>query len=140
MSGDCNFLFVYGTLRQASQAPMSQVLASHSEYMDEGTIQAKLFDVGEYPAVVLSSNKNDTVIGEVFKINNSALLDQLDEYEGCSESDKQPHEYKRIKATAKLSNGKTVEAWIYAFNQSTDSLHLIESGDYMSYLGISITA
>ena len=137
MSADCSYLFVYGTLRQASQAPMSQVLASHSEYLDEGIINGKLFDVGDYPAVTVSGTRNDRVLGEVFKINNPSLLKELDKYEGCSENCTKPHQYKRIKSAVKLRDGKEIQAWIYVWNLSVDSLHLIESGDYMSYLGIT---
>ena len=137
MSAECSYLFVYGTLRQASQAPMSQVLAAHSDYLNEGIVKGKLFDVGDYPAVTISSSKKDRVRGEVFKINNSALLKELDKYEGCSESCSQPHEYRRIQAAVKLRDGSEVQAWIYVWNLAVDNLLLIESGDYMSYLGIS---
>ncbi len=138
MNGNCDHLFVYGTLRQVSQAPMSRVLASHSEYLDEGFIQGKLYDVGEYPAAILSTNKEHRVLGEIYKINNNGLLKELDDYEGCSEAESAPHEYKRVKVEVKMSNKLRINAWMYAFNKPVKDLYLIESGDYMSYLGISL--
>jgi gamma-glutamylcyclotransferase (GGCT)/AIG2-like uncharacterized protein YtfP len=133
----CKHLFVYGTLRKASQDPMSQVLASHAEYLDEASIQGKLFDAGEYPAATVSTKKGH-VYGEVFKINNESLLQQLDEFEGCSSSYDKPHEYIREKVTSTLVSGELVDVWMYVFNGPTDSLHYIKSGDYMAYLGIPV--
>ena len=48
------YLFVYGTLLRQSQSPMSSLLLANSRFIDKAYIRGSLFDIGEYPGLVIS--------------------------------------------------------------------------------------
>ena len=126
------YLFVYGTLLRQSQSPMSALLLSNSRILDKAVIRGSLFDIGDYPGLVLAEKSKSKVMGEVFNLNNpDALFKKLDDYEGS--------EYRRVKAAIKLESGESLQAWVYEFSLPTDSYSRIESGDYMAYLGLALT-
>ena len=132
MSQGSEYLFVYGTLLRQSQSPVSSMLSKHSSFIEKGTVRGKLYDIGEYPGIVVNDDSKKEVMGEVFKLNNSAsLLKKLDSYEG--------KEYKRVKAHVYLDNGDHLTAWIYNFTHPTDDYICIKSGDYMAYLGLILS-
>jgi len=54
-------LFVYGRLRRAVEAPTFILFTEHATYFDDGRVQAKMYDFGSYPGVVLSDCANDRV-------------------------------------------------------------------------------
>jgi gamma-glutamylcyclotransferase (GGCT)/AIG2-like uncharacterized protein YtfP len=117
------FIFVYGTLRKASGTAMSSVLANYSVYVDKASIQAVLYQVDDYPCVIESTNPNDKVSGELYKILDSdTLLPLLDEYEECTEKFPKPHEYIRKLLTITQSDHKQIIAWVYVYNRDVSQL------------------
>lgn len=132
MNENNEYLFVYGTLLRQSQTPMSSLLLSNSKFIDNATVQGVLYDIGEYPGLMLSNNLNAQVKGEVFQLKNPhKLIKELDAYEGS--------EYRKVIASVYLKDGTKLKSWIYVFCLPTDSYVCIESGDYMSYLGLALT-
>ncbi len=129
-------LFVYGTLMKGTGSGMHQLLASHSEFVSSGRIQAKLYEVNRYPGAVESDSKEHQVFGEVYKFNiESDLLEKLDDYEECSNKFPTPHEYLRRPTRIRLPSGESVLAWVYLYNLDTSNLKEIRDGDFLSYLG-----
>ena len=115
MSQSNAYLFVYGTLLRQSQSPVSSMLSKHSSFIEKGTVRGLLYDIGEYPGLVVNDDSKDEVLGEVFKLKNpSTLLKKLDSYEGP--------EYKRIKAHVYLDNGDHLSAWVYNFTNPRTAL------------------
>lgn len=128
------FLFVYGTLRKAMTTVMSAVLTRHCDYVAEGYMHGKLYEVNSYPAAIESSEPHTKVYGELYQIINSALvLPALDAYEECTATFLEPHEYIRKLLTITLFDGSTVTAWVYIFNHDVSRLAPIHSGDYVRY-------
>jgi gamma-glutamylcyclotransferase (GGCT)/AIG2-like uncharacterized protein YtfP len=75
------------------------------------------------------------VKGELYDVRPERwdeVIHQLDRYEGCAVGDPEPHEYRRELVRAKLSNGRSVDAWAYVLNRSSLGLIEIASGDYLS--------
>ena len=68
MREDCYHIFVYGTLRDSSVNHKAHFLKENSEFVSKGTIQANLYKVSWYPAIVLTNNQSDLVHGDVYKI------------------------------------------------------------------------
>jgi len=58
-----------------------------------------------YTGVVLSDQSNEWVPGELFELEEPAILAALDEYEGS--------EYERILVTVTLDTGVEMESWVY---------------------------
>jgi gamma-glutamylcyclotransferase (GGCT)/AIG2-like uncharacterized protein YtfP len=127
-------LFVYGTLRSDPSHEMFHILARHAKFLGEARVAGRLFDLGEYPGMVLQPNDNQ-VKGELYDVRPEhwdQVIHQLDQYEGCTDDDPEPHEYRREIVQAKLSNGRTVDAWAYVLNRPAAGLIEIPSGDYLS--------
>ena len=134
-----DYLFVYGTLRQACPGAMSQLLQDNSRYIGIGSVQAKMYDIGGYPGIVLSSDRRDVVLGDVFEVSRRGSQDKilaaLDAYEECSFEHPQPQEYLRKTMTVNLISHNEIQAWIYIYNYAIDGLPVIASGDYLDFCG-----
>ena len=77
-------LFVYGTLRMGAGHPMYDWLTAHCRYLEMGSFQGRMFDVGEYPAVVADPSGQAWITGEIYTVLTPELLfPRLDRYEGC---------------------------------------------------------
>lgn len=125
-AGDNLFIFVYGTLRKNSGTPMSHILARYSEYIGEATMQGVLYEVEYYPGVVESTQPEDIVCGELYKICDEAiLLPLLDDYEECSQQFLPPHEYVRKALPVTLTSSDSVLAWVYIYNRDVTGLQRI---------------
>lgn len=127
-----DLLFVYGTLKRGSGNAMAGRLARTADFLSEGTYQGRLYLVDDYPGAVPSGDVADQVRGEVWRLRKpSAILAELDEYEGCGQSFSPPTEYERRMEQVTLNNGERVAAWIYLYCHSTDGLRRIESGVFV---------
>ena len=127
-------LFVYGTLRRDAKHELSSLLERHARFVGRGAVRGKLYDLGDYPG--LRSEEDGRVLGDVYEINEkswSFIIHRLDEYEGCSPSDPEPHEYRRDIVPVYLRGGRTLSAWAYVLNRDPKGLTEIVSGDYMSW-------
>jgi gamma-glutamylcyclotransferase (GGCT)/AIG2-like uncharacterized protein YtfP len=127
----CDYLFVYGTLRQDSHSEMYRLLARYANFLGNATYQGKLYIVDYYPGVVRSDNPKNAVFGEVYQLMSAdTVLSQLDDYEACGIGFPEPTEYLRCKEHVTLKSGEIIAAWIYIFNRTTEGLRFIESGDF----------
>jgi gamma-glutamylcyclotransferase (GGCT)/AIG2-like uncharacterized protein YtfP len=66
-----------------------------------------------YTGVVLSGQLDEWVPGELFELEEPAILAALDEYEGS--------EYKRTLVTVALDTGEEMESWVYLLSQGLAS-------------------
>src|SRR5437667_12025129 len=106
-----DFLFVYGTLRKGAAHKMHEILSRHSEPVSRALLQAKLYDLGEYPAAVISENPADVVVGELYALDpehSHDALTALDEDEGIDEA---TTEYRRERHVVTLEDGTRMKAW-----------------------------
>jgi len=122
-------LFVYGTLMRRFGHPMHAALARAAEFVGEASVQGRLHDLGRYPGLVLSGQPGDTVFGELYRLNDAAVLGVLDDYEGCGPGDPEPHDYARRRVSVGADGG-TTEAWVYVYVGPVDGLRRIASGRY----------
>jgi gamma-glutamylcyclotransferase (GGCT)/AIG2-like uncharacterized protein YtfP len=117
-----DFLFVYGTLMRASGHVAYRLLEPHTEYVGEGYFVGRLYRAGDYPVAVASSNPNDRVFGELYRIiNTQTLFTALDEYEGDG--------FVRRKEPI-FDNEAVSEAWMYVFRGDVTPLARIASGRF----------
>ncbi|MEH6497186.1 MAG: gamma-glutamylcyclotransferase family protein [Pseudomonas marincola] len=129
------YIFVYGTLRKNSNGPKSHLLSDHCHYLSDGYIVGALYDLGDYPGVVLSEDPINRVYGECFKLENSGVvLSELDEWEECSASFPDPKLYLRKSCRVILGGNLEVKAWVYIYNRDVTPHTYIRSGDYLTYL------
>ena len=124
-----DYLFVYGTLMQG-QHPMHDVLSEHSQFIGHGWITAQLYQIRDYPGVILSDEPEDKVFGELYLLTNPAVLQQLDDYEECSAAFAEPHEYRREQIPVSISSTASYSAWVYLYNHPIERYHRIRSGRF----------
>lgn len=90
MSGEVNqdgaiYAFVYGTLRAGEINDMTRAAARHGlpapERVAGATLGGRLYDFGNYPGMVLSSDPAECTTGDVYRIAAPlvAVLDEIEE-------------------------------------------------------------
>ncbi len=123
------FLFVYGTLQRPGNSHMADFLALNAEVIAEGFFYGRLYDLTHYPGAVRGKNPDGKVYGTIYKLNNpEKVLPVLDEYEAVEEG-----LYVRGKIPVFISE-EEIECWVYLYNQPTDNLSQIISGNYNKHL------
>ena len=126
------FLFVYGTLARNAGHQMHQHLARNAESAGACYFNGLLYRVAHYPGAVPSSNPDDKVFGELYRLMQAhEVFARLDDYEGCGPNDPQPTEFVRRLKTVYRADGTRAQAWIYLFNRAVTGLPRITSGRFI---------
>ncbi len=127
-------LFVYGTLRRAFNHPFYAFMAKNATFVAEGTVNATLYDLGEYPGAVPS--QTNLVHGEVYLLSKKMCewtLSKLDEYEGYLNHNLTNSLFVREWVTVSLPDKQVTQAWMYWYQHSVTDAVCIASGDYVAY-------
>lgn len=112
---------------------ITQVLRRKSEFIGEGWISGKLYDLGSYPGLVFDPEGGQSVRGEVYRMYQpELLLPVLDYYEMIDPKQAETNEYKRTLLPISIAD-QTKDCWTYIFQQPVGSLPEIISGDYRTY-------
>ena len=113
-------MFVYGTLRK--QECREQIMNKISLDSKNITINAKMYDIGAFPAITLEEG---IVYGEIHKIKEeSNSFETLDCVEGFTKYDESSL-YHRI-----LINSSQGICWTYVWNDTTENYKIIQSGNW----------
>ena len=131
------YLFVYGTLKRSITNPVGVMMRAHANYLAEAIIAGRIYDLGPYPGMVVE-DCGSAVYGELYEIvHPNALLSLLDAYEGCGLTDPHPHEFVRVEATVRDTDGIDYRAWVYAYQGAVDPNRLLQSGYYQPSAGVA---
>ncbi len=129
-----DLLFVYGTLMNNIQSNIAGYLHQNSDFVGEGSLQGRLYDLGNYPGAIYDMQADSCVYGHMFRIfDPENMLKRLDFYEGISLLQPDKNEYRRELVPVEV-NKKPVHCWAYLYNFSTESLEEITEGNYLIYL------
>jgi gamma-glutamylcyclotransferase (GGCT)/AIG2-like uncharacterized protein YtfP len=115
-------LFVYGTLRRGSNNYYAGLLAETTRYVGQGAVAGRLYRVAHYPALVKGHAEHEHVKGDLFEGISAELWALLDDYEG--------DEYAREIVDVLIEDGGTLQAYVYRYVRSSESLEWIRSGDW----------
>jgi len=127
-----NYLFVYGTLRRHYDLKLKGRVEHELEYIGRAKIDGSLYDIGRYPGAVKERNA-DEIIGDVFAVTDPVRVFKiLDQYEG--------DEFKRKRNKVRLKSGKSINAWVYWYNQKPEGKQKIKYKDYFNYIKSKKTA
>lgn len=123
-------LFVYGTLMKGFRADWHRKLGA--EFVGQGTIRAKLYDLGAYPgARVVGADPERRVSGELYRLRDPELaLKTLDKYEEFSPDEPKRSLFVRQLLTVTLEEGRKKRAWTYLYHRGIAKAKLIPSGRY----------
>jgi len=105
------YIFVYGTLKKGF-SNYEYLLKNLTETITRSIFfGARLFDLGPFPAMVLTKGK-DRVIGELMKVSDiDETLRKCDRLEGYNPEDLKGSFYHRIQIVV-----DETKAWTYVFN------------------------
>ena len=101
-----------------------------AQWAGHASVQAQLFDLGPYPALVRGES---VVHGKVAWVDD-ALLARLDAIEEFNPQHPERSEYVRERLDAQLAHGQVASVWVYVFNRSVAAATRITHGDYLRYL------
>ena len=93
----------------------------------------KLYDFGEYPGAVAAPGRAGKISGRLFEVPDSALLKEIDEYEGYNPARPARSLFLRKKRFVTLSNGRRLLSWVYLFNGAPKDGRLLAHGSYSKY-------
>lgn len=137
------YLFVYGTLLAGCRDPfIDRVITDCCRFCGQGFIQARLYDLGEYPGAVVSPRRQDRVYGEVWEVlQPGECFRVLDDYEEYLPHDAESSEFVRSRVVVCLPGKKaTLECWAYMYNKYSGE-HCnkrISSGDWRLHTASAI--
>ncbi len=130
--GERSRLFVYGSLRAGAGHPMHAVLAKAGTFVGRGRVRGHLLRIDWYPGLVRLDDVDDTVVGDLWSLDDPTALRELDAYEGCGPDAEPPHEFERRSTTVVLDDGRTLPAWVYVYAGPVPArLPRIPSGDWL---------
>ena len=137
MSRPLQSIVFYGTLMEGLGLPGKPDLAAlGATRVAPCRVHAALYDTGlGYPALVAAGEAAaGTVTGELWELADpERALPLLDEYESVYPADTSASEYVRLRVRCLEPAGG--EAWIYAWNGSTDGMTRVADGDWRAWTG-----
>ena len=124
-------LFAYGTLLQNHAPAEIAAVVSQLRPAGKATARGHLYDLGSFPGAHFQADSNDEVHGEVFELENTALLKALDEYEEFDPERPEKSLFVRKKFAVRMDeSGKTVDCWVYEYNGSLSKAQRLNHGRY----------
>ncbi len=124
------YLFIYGTLLQ-SDNEFALYLQKNSTLHGKGKFKGRLYNVGEYPGAVLDK-AGSYIYGSIVRLNDPAVLNTLDIYEGYGPEQPKPNLFIRKMIKSETNKG-IVDCWVYLYNLPVGDLRQISSGNYLKY-------
>ena len=122
-------LFVYGTLRRGFEWHFH--LRQTARFLGDGTIQGRMYDLGEFPGAVPSDVAGEVVRGELYQLlDPESQLKILDEKEECDPIQPEAGLFVRRPTEVRLNTGETFEAWVYFLPREPPDGRVIPSGDF----------
>lgn len=125
-------VFVYGTLKKGGR--LAGYFDSTRVSVTPSSVHGMMFDVGSFPAVVKLNTANTIVKGELHEFDPEDMdlvINYMDRLEGCRDlHNTTANLYNRTQVRVKKGD-KTVLAWVYEFNKSTDGMPKIEEGEWV---------
>ena len=112
-AGDRIAVFVYGTLRRGGVRAVPGLFRD-ARLVGTGTVRGWLHDLGAYPGLVLDA-RGQAIVGEVYRVT-AATLRAMDRIERYDASDEAGSYYVRRRVPVTLSEGGTLDAWVYECN------------------------
>ncbi len=125
------FLFVYGTLLPAHAPAEIAHAVSKLRPIGEGFVNGVLYDLGEYPGVVLDPSSQHRRAGTVFQLpDDPSILRTLDAYEEFDPDAPGSSLFLRVLHPVALAKGGTLQCWIYVYNRDPGSAPIFPDGKF----------
>jgi gamma-glutamylcyclotransferase (GGCT)/AIG2-like uncharacterized protein YtfP len=111
-------LFVYGTLHPDRAPAEIADIARRLEFVSAGTLRGRLYDLGDYPGLILDdAPEAPTISGEIFAVPDGDTLAAIDAYEQFRPADPPNSLFDRTHAVVTLPDGSQQSCWVYVYNR-----------------------
>lgn len=117
---------VYGLLRAGESGFEQFGLAGAFAPLGPCIIPGTLFDLGDYPGLILGEGR---VAGELFGVRDASVMPRLDAYEDYWPGEPQRSRYERVRISL-VTPARS--AWVYVWRRAVDPARRIESGDWLN--------
>ncbi len=125
-------LFVYGSLRENFDNEFARQLRKSGRLLGRAKVRGRLYQISDYPGLVLSDVDTEWVQGEVYTLTDPKVTYRvLDEYEGCGSNDPLPHEFERTVEPILLESGEWIRASIYIYTCDINHKQQISTGNFL---------
>lgn len=126
-------IFVYGTLRRGAS---NHFRMEGAEFAGTGSIAGKIYFIDShpdfvYPALVCGGEEH--VVGELFFVERTQHLADLDLFEGINPQCPEPDEYRRIKVEVKMDTGESILAWVWEWAHELGDSKPLDGGDWLAF-------
>jgi len=126
---DVMHLFAYGTLLGGRRPAAIARVAERLAILGPATVRGRLYDLGEYPGLVLDPAA-DEVHGNIFTVPDESVLAALDAYEGFDPDAPPRSLFVRTPVAATLPDGRSFDCFVYVYNRDPAEAPLIANGRY----------
>ena len=111
-------LFVYGTLHPDRAPADMKADVARLTLVDAATVLGTLYELADYPALILTPRTTNQVHGFVFELpDDPALLSRLDAYEGFLPENPTASLFLRERVQATLADDALALCWAYTYNR-----------------------
>jgi gamma-glutamylcyclotransferase (GGCT)/AIG2-like uncharacterized protein YtfP len=122
------YLFSYGTLRSGHAPEEITSVVERLRPVGKGYVFGQLYDLGEFPGIVLDSTSPQQVFGTIsFLPDDPNCLRALDAYEGFDAEYPDTSLFLRTVHPVRLAEGGSLPCWIYIYNGSLKTARAVES-------------
>ncbi len=126
-------LFVYGTLMSWAKGALGlnerKRLSREARSLGPATLRGRLYELGQYPGLIISNVDEDVVHGEVFELFRPAVtLQWLDHYEGVRCERGELDDYRRETVEVTLADSAVVKVSVYVYRRSLRRARYLPSG------------
>lgn len=131
ISNSSQLIALYGSLMSPFFTLEQLGLKSRLELLGPCTLQGRLYDLGDYPGLLMPTGAGDIVEAELYRFSDSGVLRVLDEFEDYDPGNESASLYLRKKF---LLESPRQEAWVYLYNQSVIESDYIAGGNWQQYV------
>jgi gamma-glutamylcyclotransferase (GGCT)/AIG2-like uncharacterized protein YtfP len=126
-----SYLVLYGSLM--SSFPTQEVLGLQNRMILVGQckLHGKLYDLGEYPGLIIGSEGNQLVSAELYRFADPEILSVLDDFEDYKAGNEQESLYIRVLVNV---HEPFLKAWVYVYNRNVSDSKRIKHGSWENYL------
>lgn len=94
-------------------------------------IFGRLYDLGDYPGLIIDSDKKQLVSAELYYLTDQEILSELDDFEDYKVGNEQGSLYKRVLVNA---YDPSLKAWVYLYNRAVLESNFIKSGNWKEFI------
>ncbi len=126
-----DLLFIYGSLLPGLEPAEMRRVCHELQPVAAATIRGKLYDLGAYPGAVLDPTA--VIQGCIVRVGSADVWKALDNYEACPSPDSPDGLFRRVRTTATLATGESIDCWTYVYNRPLNGAGLVECGCWLTH-------